>query len=77
MEELALPGGLVRDAPVRIFGGAPRPIVITILRKHERQAARPPSSFLSPLVPLAFREAREGEQLVAGLVQVIGDGLAL
>ena len=28
--------GLVRDVPVRIFGGAPRPIAITILRKHER-----------------------------------------
>src|ERR1019366_7221896 len=27
--------------------------------------------------PLAFREAREGEQLVAGLFQAIGDGLAL
>jgi len=27
--------------------------------------------------PLAFRKAREGEQLVAGLFQTIGDGLAL
>ena len=35
MEDLALPGGLVRDVPVRIFGGAPRPIAMTILRKHE------------------------------------------
>jgi len=28
------------------------PISMTILRKHERQAARPPSSFLSPLLQL-------------------------
>jgi hypothetical protein len=27
--------------------------------------------------PLAFRETREGEKLVAGLFQAIGDGLAL
>jgi hypothetical protein len=27
--------------------------------------------------PLAFREVREGEELVAGLFQAIGDGLAL
>src|ERR1700694_2296946 len=52
MEDLALPGGLVRDVPVRIFGGAPRPIAITILRTHERPAARPPSSFLSPLATI-------------------------
>src|ERR1700732_339846 len=52
MEDLALPGGLVRDGPDRIFGGAPRPIAMTILRKHERQAARPPSSFLSPLATI-------------------------
>src|SRR6202047_167972 len=52
MDDLALPGGLVRDVPVWIFGGAPRPIAITILRKHERQAARAPSSFLSPLATI-------------------------
>src|SRR6202790_907293 len=49
MEDLALPGGLVRDAPDRLYSFAPSPVSITILRKHERQAARPPSSFLSPL----------------------------
>src|ERR1700730_13275598 len=58
MEDLALLGGPVRDVPVRIFGGAPRPIAITILRKHERQAARPPSSFLSPLAT-TFSELSE------------------
>src|ERR1700730_9927459 len=31
---------------------------ITILRKHERQAARPPSSFLSPLATI-FSELSE------------------
>src|SRR3984893_17205945 len=52
MEDLALQGGLARCVPDRIFGGAPRPIAITILCKHERQAARPPSSFLSPLATI-------------------------
>ena len=35
MDDLALPGGLVRDVHDRLCGGAPRPIAITILRKHE------------------------------------------
>src|SRR4030088_3055082 len=52
MEDLSLPGGLVRDAPDRPYGFAPSPVSITILRKHERQAARPPSSFLSPLATI-------------------------
>src|ERR1700736_3663726 len=52
MDDLALPGGLVRDVPVRIFGGAPLPGSITLLRKHERQAARPPSSCFSPLATI-------------------------
>src|ERR1700732_375991 len=60
MEDLALPGGLVRDVPVRIFGGAPRPIAIIILRKHERQAARPPSSFLSPLATILSASSGSG-----------------
>src|ERR1700732_1264922 len=52
MDDLALPGGLVRDVPGRLYGFAPSPVSITILRKHERQAARPPSSCLSPLATI-------------------------
>src|ERR1700720_4210597 len=52
MDDLALPRRLGRDAPDRSYGFAPSPVSITHLRKHERQAARPPSSFLSPLATI-------------------------
>src|ERR1700724_3811048 len=52
MDDLAPPRRLGRDAPDRSYGFAPSPVSITILRKHERQAARPPSSFLSPLATI-------------------------
>src|SRR4029077_2621886 len=60
MDDLALPIRPIRDVPVRIFGGAPRPIAITLLRKHERQAARPPSSFLSPLATIFSERSGSG-----------------
>src|SRR5450631_314226 len=52
MEDLALPCSPVRDVHDRLYGFAPALISIPILRKHERQAARPPSSFLSPLATI-------------------------
>jgi hypothetical protein len=48
MEDLALPGGLVRDVSVRIYGGAPRPIAITILRKHETSGREASLIYLIP-----------------------------
>jgi hypothetical protein len=48
MDDLALPHGLVRNAPVRTFGGAPRPIAITIVRKHETSGREASLIFLIP-----------------------------
>src|SRR5580693_835837 len=52
MEDLAPPRGLGRDALVPLFGVAPPLAAIKVWRKHERQAARPPSSCLSPLATI-------------------------
>src|SRR5208337_264882 len=60
MDDLALPRRPVRDLHVWLFGFAPSYISITILRKHERQAARPPSSFLSPLATILSELSASG-----------------
>ena len=60
MDDLALPRRPVRDAPDRLYGFAPSPISIRILRKHERQAARPPPSFLSPLATILSELSASG-----------------
>src|SRR5262249_10248152 len=48
MEDFAWPRRLGREVPVRLVRGAPLPAAMKVLRKHEGQAARPPSSFFSP-----------------------------